>query len=100
MAVTRLTPRRRIMVEAAQAGIPPWWIAYELGITVKAVQVVLAQERGKGEVVPKFPHGIGWAAKRTKDAEASFYARIFRTVPPVGLSLRSYCQSPHYEAQP
>lgn len=77
MAVTRLTPRRRIMVEAAQAGIPPWWIAYELGITVKAVQVVLAQERGKGEVVPKFPHGIGWAAKRTKDAEASFYDRVF-----------------------
>jgi hypothetical protein len=45
---------REIIVFAAQSGIPPIWIAYELGTTNNSVKAILSQERAKGVNIPRY----------------------------------------------
>lgn len=52
-----MTPYRQAIVIAAQAGIPPRWIAYEMGTTRNAIKSILSQERARGEVIPRFRPG-------------------------------------------
>ena len=78
-----MTPYRRVIVVAAQTGIPPLWIAHDLGTTLNSVKSILSQERARGEAIPRFRGGHkgarlildksgykrGWEKRRAKAAQ-------------------------------
>lgn len=52
-----MTPYRRVIVVAAQTGIPPVWIAHELNTSTNSIKSILSQERARGEAIPRYNGG-------------------------------------------